>query len=60
MALDKFLDVKDARIAKAVKRYWAGDEDVFKVVKHVIQVAASAVKFLPSELMKMIKSIFRK
>jgi len=59
MALNTYLDTKDKQIAKVVKRYWAGDGDVFSTVKHIIEVADSAVKFLPSELMKMIKSIFK-
>jgi len=59
MALNRFFDTEDKRVAGAVKKYWAGDEDVFKIVKHVIEVADSAVKFLPSELMKMIRGIFK-
>lgn len=59
LALNKFLDTDDEVVADAVKKYWAGEENIFKIIKHIIEVADSAVKFLPKELMKIARDIFR-
>lgn len=59
LALNKFLDTKDKKVADAVKRHWAGDEDVFKVVKHIIAVADAAVEFLPKKLLRILKGMFK-
>lgn len=59
LALNKFLDTDDGVVADAQKKYWAGDEDVLKAIKRIIEVADSAVRFLPKELMKMTRDIFK-
>jgi len=59
MALNKFLDTEDKRIKDAVDRHWAGEEDVFEVVKHIIELADSVVKFLPKNVIQRIKDMFK-
>jgi len=60
IALSKFLDTKDKRVADAVKRHYAGNEEAFVSVKQTIEIVDAAAEFLPKKLVRMIKSMFRR
>ena len=59
IALNAFLDTKDKHVAEAVKRHYAGDEKVFAAAEHTIEIVNAAADFLPKNLMRMVRSIFR-
>ncbi|MDP8208840.1 MAG: DUF1232 domain-containing protein [Candidatus Electryonea clarkiae] len=59
MALNKFLDSDDVAIQARVRKHWAGDTDVFNDIKHILEVANSAAEFLPKNLMRIVKSMFK-
>jgi uncharacterized membrane protein YkvA (DUF1232 family) len=59
IGLNKFLDTDDAQVAAAVRRHWAGDGDIFPVVKHLLSVADAALEFLPRQLFRKIKDLFK-
>lgn len=58
MALHNFLDADNEEIAIAINKYWAGDENVFELIKHILATADAAVEFLPKKLMKTVKGMF--
>ena len=59
MALNKFLDTEDKRVKDAVERYWAGEEDIFEAIKHIIKLADSVAKSLPKNVIQIIKGMFK-
>jgi hypothetical protein len=60
MAINKFIDTSEPTVSAAISRYWAGEDDVFKVVKHIIDIVDEAAEFLPKKLMKLVKDLFPK
>jgi len=60
MGLSSFLDTEDEGIAAAVKRHWAGDESALKTVRHVLDIADSAVDKLPKSFMNIARAMFPK
>jgi uncharacterized membrane protein YkvA (DUF1232 family) len=58
MALNKFLETDNSKVRAAVRRYWAGEQDVFDTVKHILEVVDEAVEFLPKKIIRMIRNIF--
>ena len=59
VALNYFIATDDEATSAAVKKYWAGDENFYETVKHILNVADSAVEFLPKKLMRVIKSVIK-
>lgn len=60
LGLNRFLDTQDDAAAKSVAKYWAGDQDVFETVKHILEIAEEAVTFLPKTVLGMLKGVFPK
>lgn len=60
LALNAFFDVEDENAKIAVKRYWAGEDSVFEVTKHILEVAEEAITFLPKKLLTLLKTMFPK
>lgn len=60
MAINKFIDTSEPTVSAAISRHWAGEDDVFKVVKHIIDIVDEAAEFLPKKLMKLVKDLFPK
>ena len=60
MAINKLIETEDEAVAAAVERHWAGKDDVFTTIKHILSVADTAVEFLPRKFMKIVKGMFPK
>jgi uncharacterized membrane protein YkvA (DUF1232 family) len=58
LALNDFLDTDDPATQAAVARYWVGDDDLFFLLKHVLDVGEAAIEFLPKQFIKLLKPIF--
>jgi uncharacterized membrane protein YkvA (DUF1232 family) len=58
LALNDFLDTDDPATQAAVARYWVGNDDLFFLLKHVLEVGESAIEFLPKQFAKLLKPIF--
>lgn len=59
IGLNKFLETENENVAAAVKRHWAGDEDVFYLVRHILSIANAAIEFLPKNIIRLIKDLFK-
>ena len=59
IGLNKFLETENEIVAAAVKRHWAGDEDVFHLVRHILSIANAAIEFLPKNIIRLIKDLFK-
>jgi len=59
VALNKFLETEKPEVAAAVRRHWAGDQDAFELVKHVLAVGDGAIEFLPKRVTRMMRDMFR-
>jgi uncharacterized membrane protein YkvA (DUF1232 family) len=59
VALNKFLETEKPEVAAAVKRHWAGDQDVFEVLKHLLAVGDGAIEFFPKRMTRMLRDMFR-
>ena len=60
MAMNKFLDVKDAAVKEAVDTHWAGEDDAFSTVKRILEIGDAAIDFLPSKFVEMVRAMFAK
>jgi uncharacterized membrane protein YkvA (DUF1232 family) len=58
LALNSFLDTDDPATQEAVARHWVGDNDLFFLLKHVLEVGQAAIEFLPNQFIKLLKPIF--
>ncbi|RYU57964.1 DUF1232 domain-containing protein [Methylolobus aquaticus] len=59
VALNKFLETEKPEVAAAVRRHWAGDQDVFELLKHLLAVGDGAIEFFPKRLTRMMRDMFR-
>lgn len=59
VALNKFLETEKPELAAAVQRHWAGDEDVFALLKHLLAIGDGAIEFFPKRLTRMMRDMFR-
>jgi uncharacterized membrane protein YkvA (DUF1232 family) len=60
LALSAFFDTEDEYAKAVVKRHWAGDGDLFDLIRHILDVAEEAVKFLPKQVLSLLKTMFPK
>lgn len=58
LALNSFLATADPAMKAAIDRHWTGDQDLFRLLKHVLEVGESAIEFLPNQFVKLLKPIF--
>jgi len=58
LAIQKFINTDDEGVKEAVEKHWAGDGDVFATVKHITDVATSAIEFIPKKVIDMIRGMF--
>jgi uncharacterized membrane protein YkvA (DUF1232 family) len=58
LALNHFLATSDPAMKQAIDRHWTGDQDLFELLKHVLEVGESAIEFLPNQFIKLLKPIF--
>jgi uncharacterized membrane protein YkvA (DUF1232 family) len=58
LALNNFLATADPAMKQAIDRHWTGDQDLFRLMKHVLDVGESAIEFLPNQFIKLLKPIF--
>jgi uncharacterized membrane protein YkvA (DUF1232 family) len=59
MGLNKFLEIDNADLKKAVDEHWAGEGDVLETVKHVLEVGDAAIEFLPKKFTEMVRAMFK-
>lgn len=57
LAINKFLDTEDKKAKEAIEKHWAGDEDIFKLLKDIIDIINEAAEFLPAKLLKSIEGL---
>ena len=59
VALNKLLETEKPEVEAAVRRHWAGDRDVFELLKHVLAIGDGAIEFFPKRLTRMLRDMFR-
>jgi uncharacterized membrane protein YkvA (DUF1232 family) len=59
LGLRPFLDSKSEAVRAAVTRHWAGDQDVFEAVQHILAAADAAARFLPKKFMNMVRRVLK-
>ncbi|MEO0602766.1 MAG: YkvA family protein [Myxococcota bacterium] len=59
LALRHALDMEDEAVRKAIGRHWVGDERLFSTLQHVLDVAESAIEFLPKRIIALLKPIIK-
>jgi len=55
IALNKFMDSSDPSVKAAIDRHWAGDQDAYETVDHIMKIIESTVEFLPQKLSDVIR-----
>jgi uncharacterized membrane protein YkvA (DUF1232 family) len=58
LALSAFFDNEDEYTKSAIKRYWAGEDDVFDLVRHILNIAEEAIRFIPKQILALLKTMF--
>jgi len=58
-ALNKLFDTDDEATKEAIIKYWAGEEDVFEKVKHILDFAAEATKSLPKKFADFLQNLLK-
>lgn len=59
MALNKFMDSSDPNIKLAIEKHWAGDRDIYELVKHIMEIFESTVEFIPKKLLTVINQTLK-
>lgn len=59
VALNKFLDTQKPEMAAAIERHWAGDEEVLKLLRHLLAIGDDAIEFFPKRLTRMMRDLFK-
>lgn len=59
VALNKFLETQKPEMAAAIERHWAGDQDIFKLLRHLLAIGDDAIEFFPKRLTRMMRDMFK-
>ena len=60
IAVNKFLETENESVKIVIDKHWAGNDDVFKIIKEILMIAEAAMEFLPQKIMKIVQSMFPK
>lgn len=55
LALRHALDLEDEAVRRAIGKHWVGDERLLATLQHVLDVAESAIEFLPKRIIALLK-----
>lgn len=55
LALRHALDLDDAAVRRSIGRHWVGDDRLLSTLQHVLDVAESAIEFLPKRIIKLLR-----
>jgi len=59
LALRHALDVDEPAVRQAIGRHWVGDTRLLDTLHHLLEVAESAIEFLPRRIMEILKPLLK-